>query len=68
MQSSASPLEEISDLLDNFPLQAYVELNLQLLASNSSLLTGAAPPGAFLKTVMLFVAEYGVTPWKNGVG
>jgi hypothetical protein len=61
-QSSSSPLEDISDLLDHLPLQACVELNRRLLTSISSLPTGVARPRAVLKTVILFVAEYGSTP------
>jgi hypothetical protein len=60
--SSTSPLEEISDLLDHLPLHACVELTRRLLTSISSLPTGAARPRAVLKTVILFVAEYGSTP------
>jgi hypothetical protein len=61
-QPSSSPLEDISDLVDRLPLQACVELTRRLLTSISSLPTGAARPGAVLKTVILFVAEYGSTP------
>ena len=61
-QSSTSPLEDISDLLDHLPIQACVELTRWLLTSISSLPTGAARPRAVLKTVILFVAEYGSTP------
>jgi hypothetical protein len=61
-QSSSSPLEDISDLLDPLPLQACVELTRQLLTSISSIPTRAARPRAVLKTVILFVAEYGSTP------
>jgi hypothetical protein len=61
-QSSTSPLEEISDLLDHLIIQACVELTHRLLTSISSLPTGAARPRAVLKTVILFVAEYGSTP------
>ena len=61
-QSTATPLEEISDLLDVLPIQACVELTRRLLTSISSLPTGAARPRAVLKTVILFVAEYGSTP------
>jgi hypothetical protein len=57
-QSSASPLEEISDL-DRLPLQACVELIRLLLTSIFSLPSGAARPRDILKTVILFVAEYG---------
>jgi len=57
-----NPLEEISDLLDRLPLQACVELTRRLLTSISSLPTGTARQRAVLKTVTLFVAEYGSTP------
>jgi hypothetical protein len=57
-----NPLEEISDLLDHLPLQACVELTRRLLTAISTLPTGAARPRAVLKTVILFVAEYGSTP------
>jgi hypothetical protein len=59
-QSSNSPLEEISDLLDHLPLHACVELTRRVLTSISSLPTGAARPRAVLKTVLK--AEYGSTP------
>ena len=61
-QPTASPLEGISDLLDNLPLDACVELTRRLLTSISSLPKGAARPRAVLKIVILFVAEYGSTP------
>ena len=61
-QSSTSPLEEISELLNHLPLQACVELTRRLLTPISSLPTGADRPRAVLKTVILFVAEYSVTP------
>jgi len=61
-QSSTSPLEEISNLLDHLTLQACVELTRRLLTSISSLLTAAARPRAVLKTIILFVTEYGSTP------
>ena len=61
-QSSTFPLEDISDLLDRLPIKACVELPLLLLTSISSLPTGAARPPAVLKTVIVFVAEYGSTP------
>jgi hypothetical protein len=57
-----SPLEVISDLIDNLPLEALVELNLRLLTSISSLPTGVARPRAVVKPVILIVAEYGSTP------
>ena len=58
----ASPLEEISDLLDSVPTEACVQLTRRLLASISSLHKGAARPRAVLKTVIIFVAEYGSKP------
>ena len=58
---SFNPLEEISDL-DHLPLQACVELTRRLLTAISTLHTGAARSRAVLKTVILFVAEYGSTP------
>jgi hypothetical protein len=61
-QNSTSPIEEISDLLDHLPLPECVELTRRLLTSISSLPTEAALPRAVLKTVILFVAEYGSTP------
>jgi hypothetical protein len=61
-QSTASPLEEISDLLDHLPTQACVELTRRFLTSLPFLPTGTARPWAVLKTVILFVAEYGSTP------
>ena len=57
-----NPLEQISDLLDRLPIQTCVELTRRLLTSISSLRTGTACPRAVLKTVILFVAEYGSTP------
>jgi hypothetical protein len=54
--TQTSTLEEMSDL-DRLPLQACVELTRRLLASVTSLPTGAARPRAVLKTVILFVAE-----------
>jgi hypothetical protein len=59
-----SPLECISGLLDNLHLEACVELTRWLLTS-ISLPTGVARPRAVLKTVILFVAEYGSTPWEE---
>ena len=54
---TASPFEGISDLLDNIPLEACVELIRRLLSFISSLPKGAARLRAVLKTVKLFVAE-----------
>jgi len=56
-QPSTSPLEDISDL--DHLLQACVKLTRRLLMSTIFLATGAARPRALLKTVILFVAEYG---------
>jgi hypothetical protein len=61
-QRPASVFEDISDLLDNLPLQACVELTHRLLTSILSLPPRAARPRALLKTVILFVTEYGSTP------
>jgi hypothetical protein len=58
-----SPLEGISDLLDQLPLQACVELTRRLLTSISSLPKGAARPRAVLKVVIFCVSEYGSTPY-----
>jgi hypothetical protein len=60
-RSSTSPLSEISDL-DHLPLHACVELTRRFLTSSSFFPIGAARPRAVLKTVILFVAEYGSTP------
>jgi hypothetical protein len=65
-QSPTSPLEDISDLLDHLPIKGCVELPRRLLMSISSLPTGAARPRAIMKTVILFVAEYGSTPYEDG--
>jgi len=64
-QNPTSPLKDISDLLDHLPIHACVELTRRLLTSISSLPTGAARPRAVLKTVILFVAEYGSTPQED---
>ena len=55
----STSLLEISDILNSLPLQACVQLTRRLLASISSLPKGAARPRAVLKTIILFVAEYG---------
>ena len=57
-----SPLEGISDLIDQLPFDACVELTRRLLTAIPSLPKGAARPRAVLKTVILFVAEYGSSP------
>jgi hypothetical protein len=56
-----SPIEEISDLLDNLALKACVELTCRLLTSVPNLPAGPARPRAVLKIVILFIAEYGST-------
>jgi hypothetical protein len=56
------PLDEISNSLDRLPLQVCVELTRRLLTSISSMPTRTAQPRTVLKTVSLFVAEYGSTP------
>jgi hypothetical protein len=61
-QIPISALEDISDLIDNLPIQACVELTRRLLTSFPSLPLRVARPRAVLKTVILFVAEYGNTP------
>ena len=60
-QPPTSPLEEISDLLNDLPIQACLELTRRLLTSLSSLPSGADGPRAVLKTVILLVAEFGST-------
>jgi hypothetical protein len=54
-----SPLEGIADLLENLPTKACVELTRRLLSAAVSLPEGEASPRAVLKTVILFIAEYG---------
>ena len=56
-----SPIEEISDLLDNLPVNACVELTRRLLTAVLTLPSGTASTRAVLKIVVLFVAEYGCT-------
>jgi hypothetical protein len=58
-QSNQSLTEEISDLLDNLPLNAHVELTCRILTSVPILPFEAARSRAVLKTVVLFIAEYG---------
>ena len=57
-----NPLQKIYDLRDHLPHQACVELTRRLLTAISTLPTGAARPRCVLKTIILFVAEYGSTP------
>jgi len=63
-QSSTSQLEANSDLLDSLTLQACVELTRRLLMS-ISLTEWAGSLRAALKTVILFVVEYGSTPKEH---
>jgi hypothetical protein len=56
-----SPIE-ISDLIDNLPVNACGELTRRLLTAVRSLPSGAARSRAVLKIVILFVDEYGSTP------
>jgi hypothetical protein len=52
----------ITDLVATLPSDACEELTCRLLASYSSLPTGAARHTAVLKTVILFLTEHGSTP------
>jgi hypothetical protein len=56
-----SPVKEISDLDDTLPMKACVVLTRRLLTAIPSLPSGPARSRAVLKTVILFVAEYGST-------
>jgi hypothetical protein len=55
---SPSPIEGITDLLDELPTQACFELIRRLLTTAPSLPTGTARQRDVLKTFILFVAEY----------
>jgi hypothetical protein len=59
--ANSSPVDEISDLLDTLPMDACIELTRRLLIAVPSLPSGPARSWAVLKTVILFVAEYGST-------
>ena len=56
-----SPIEDITDPLDNLPLDFCVELTRRLLTALPNLPAGAARSRAVLKTVVFFIAEYGST-------
>jgi hypothetical protein len=56
---SQSTLEGITDLLNNLPTSACVQLALRLLSTASYLATGDARPQPVLKTVIPFLAEHG---------
>ena len=60
-QTNQSPIEHISELLDNLPLNAWVELTHRILTSVPTLPSEPGRPRDVLKTVVLFVAEYGST-------
>jgi hypothetical protein len=59
--ANSSPVEEISDLLDTLPMDACIELTRRLLTAVPPLPSGPARSRAVLKTLILFVAEYGST-------
>jgi hypothetical protein len=63
-----SLLEGLSDLFDQLPTKACEELTCRLLPSISSLPSGVDRPRAVLKTVILFLAEYGSTPYEDRSG
>jgi predicted metallopeptidase len=60
-QPPTSAIKDISELLDNLPLQPRVEVILRLLISIPSLPSGVARTRDILKTVIVFVDEYGST-------
>ena len=59
--SYQSPIEIISDLLDNLPLNECVELTRRLLTAVPTLPSREARIRAVLKIFVLFVSEYGST-------
>ena len=61
-QTSTYPLEDISDLLEHLPRTECVVLTRRILASISSIPSGAARARAVLNTVILFATENGSTP------
>jgi hypothetical protein len=56
---SQSALEAITNLLDNLPTSACVDLTRRLLSTASPLPTEDARPRAVLKTVIIFFADHG---------
>jgi len=54
-----SPTDKISDLLDNLPIRACVALTRRILTSVPTLPSGPVRWQSVLKTVVLFVTEYG---------
>jgi hypothetical protein len=59
-QHNQSPIK-ITDLLDNLPLNACVELTCRLLTSVTTIPSGQTRSQAVLKIFVLFVGEYGST-------
>jgi hypothetical protein len=66
-RNSKSPLEGIADLLENLPTEACIGFTSRLLSTAASLRTDEARSQAFLKTVILFIAEYDCFAWKKRV-
>lgn len=64
-QPNKSLTEETSDLLDNLHLNTSAELTRRIFTSIPILPFGAAHSQAVLKTVALFVAEYGSTALED---
>jgi len=64
-QNSTSPLEEISNLFENLPLTASVELTCLLIPSISSLPSGGARPRAVLKIVIFSWPNMAASPRRT---
>lgn len=60
-----SPIEEISDPLDNLPLNACVDLTRRILTSVPTITSGPARLLVVLKTVVLFVSAYSITAYTD---
>jgi hypothetical protein len=60
-QPNQSPIEEISDLIDNLSLNVRVKLTCKILISFPTLPSGLACSRVVIKAVALLVAEYGST-------
>ena len=67
-QPNKSLTEEISDLLDNLLINTCVVLTRRILTSVPTLSSGPARWQSVLKTVILFVTEYGITTWMDKLG
>jgi hypothetical protein len=67
-QPIISSPDGISNFIDQLPLEACVDLNRRLITSIPSIPMGEAHQWAFLKNVLFFVAEYGITPKVDGSG